>query len=111
MQAKKDTHHQKRLLWADLVRIMAIYLVLVVHSSFLSRNIDSLSSLAIAKICIPLYVMVSGALLLGKKETYQSFFKKRFSRLLYPWVTWTLIYLVITIAYHQIYHPLQIFTL
>lgn len=65
----------KRVLWADLVRIVAIYLVLVVHSSSLPQvNLKYLNigfvTLAVAMTCVPLFVMVSGALLLPKKETY-----------------------------------------
>jgi len=37
--------------------------------------------------------MLSGALLLGKTETYALFFKKRVGKVLIPWVIWTFIYM------------------
>jgi len=90
-------HVKKRFLWADLVRIIAIYFVLVIHSSSLPSHIPKNTldirflSEALIKTCVPLFVMLSGALLLGKKETYSVFFKKRFSRIIIPWIFWAAI--------------------
>lgn len=85
----------ERLIWADTVRVLAIYFVILVHSLGASaKNILSFSP-AIASTCVPLFIMLSGALLLNKKENYSIFYKKRFLRLLLPWVTWTIIYCVI----------------
>jgi surface polysaccharide O-acyltransferase-like enzyme len=91
---------KKRLIWADVLRIIAIYLVIVVHTSSLSKSPFNLTiawpfilSFAFAKTCVPLFVMLSGALLLGKTETYQVFFKKRVRKVLIPWIVWTLIYM------------------
>jgi len=92
---------KKRSIWADLVRILAIYLVLVIHSSFLPERIQIktidlvLVTFAIAATCVPIFVMLSGALLLEKKETYKNFFKKRFLRLISPWVIWSVIYMFV----------------
>lgn len=47
-------------------------------------------------IAVPLFVMISGALLLPKTETYSVFFKKRVTRVLFPWIFWSIIYT----AYH-----------
>jgi surface polysaccharide O-acyltransferase-like enzyme len=74
----------KRLLWADAIRILAIYLVVQIHTM----------NISVAKTSIPLFFMVSGALLLGKKEKYTIFFKKRVLKVLIPWIFWTLIYMV-----------------
>ncbi len=52
---------------------------------------------AFATTCVPLFIMLSGALLLPKQETYRTFLGKRFSRILYPWVTWTIIYVIVAI--------------
>jgi surface polysaccharide O-acyltransferase-like enzyme len=90
--AKKNP---KRLIWADTVRILAIYFVILVHSLGASaKNILSFSP-AIASTCVPLFIILSGALLLNKKENYTFFYKKRFLRLMLPWFTWTIIYCVI----------------
>ena len=84
----------KRMLWADLIRIVAIYLVIQVHTSIVTSSqwpwvlIEKMSI-----ICVPLFVMLSGALLLEKEEDYKTFFKKRFFRVLLPWIVWTIIYM------------------
>lgn len=43
--------------------------------------------------CIPIFVMLSGALLIGKKDTLISFFKKRLSRIFIPFIFWCIIYI------------------
>lgn len=92
----------KRLLWADAVRITAIYLVLLVHSSLIASSfsfssLDTLILFAFAKTCVPLFVLLSGSLLLSKRESYEAFFRKRVLRLLIPWSIWAGIYTLIPI--------------
>jgi len=41
---------------------------------------------------VPLFVMISGALLLPKKEEWRIFYKKRFSRILLPMFFWSFIF-------------------
>lgn len=99
---------KKRAVWADIIRILAIYLVLVVHSSLLPDRINAsfldsrIIFFSIAVTCVPLFVMLSGALLLGKKESYQTFFRKRLLRLMIPWIFWTTLYTGITIYSEKI---------
>jgi surface polysaccharide O-acyltransferase-like enzyme len=93
---------RSRLLWADLTRVVAIYLVLVVHASALPTtvswgNLGPFISFAVAKTCVPLFVMLSGALLLGKCETNAVFWRKRLLRVLVPWLSWTAIYTMIAL--------------
>lgn len=85
---------KKRMLWADSIRIVAIYLVVQIHTamSFFSYAPWSIL-IKITVICIPLLVMLSGALLLNKQESYQVFFKKRSLKVLVPWIFWTIIYM------------------
>ncbi len=100
MKSLKAVAQLERLVWADVLRVVAIYLVLVVHASTMPSSAFPLSnswpyiiSFSIAKICVPLFVMLSGALLLEKKETYKMFFKKRILKVLTPWIVWTAIYM------------------
>lgn len=97
----------RRFLWADVIRILAIYLVIVVHSSILPQQLSQITflnfiSFALAKTCVPLFFMLSGALLLSKNEPEMVFFKKRFTRIILPWVFWTLIFLIFTISYSSL---------
>ena len=89
--------------WVDLIRAVAIVLVIIIHvtSSLLYRWGKSPLAVwmtgniydSLARIAVPLFFMVSGALLLGKQEPLQDFFRKRASKLLIPFMFWTLFYL------------------
>ncbi len=49
---------------------------------------------AATRCSVPLFVMISGALLLQKDENTLSFYRKRIPKLLYPFIFWTIIYTV-----------------
>ena len=93
---------KKRLIWPDIMKIVAIFGVIVVHVSapylvpfstsrewWIGNIYDSL-----ARWCVPLFVMVSGALLLPKAENipFQQFLFVRVRRVLVPFLTWSALY-------------------
>lgn len=41
------------------------------------------------RVCVPLFVMISGAFLLGRNEPYTFFYKKRAARVLWPLTFWS----------------------
>ncbi|MGE5042229.1 MAG: acyltransferase [Candidatus Levyibacteriota bacterium] len=97
---------KQRLFGADVIRILAIYFVIVVHSTILPTQISPSSIInlvffAVAKTCVPLFFMLSGGLLLTKEEPDSVFFKKRFTRLFFPWLFWTIIFLLLIIDFHS----------
>lgn len=47
--------------------------------------------------CIPIFICLSGALLINKKYSMGVFFKKRFSRVFVPFIAWGIIYIFIGI--------------
>jgi surface polysaccharide O-acyltransferase-like enzyme len=89
--------------WIDLIRVVAVFQVILVHLSYviffkeelLSANwvaanfYDSLSRMA-----VPLFFMVSGYLLLGKNEPLADFFRKRFLKVGIPTLFWSVAYLL-----------------
>jgi surface polysaccharide O-acyltransferase-like enzyme len=81
----------KRLVWADITGILAIYLVVALHVNLIPQlsqtNFIYCIGLTLADNCVPLLVMLSGALLLGKQESYSVFLRKRVSRVVIPWIT------------------------
>lgn len=91
---------KNRLVWADLIRIVAILMVVLVHSILLDTNrvglVSSTYLFVLAKNCIPLFVMISGALLINKQESEIVFFKKRVRRIFLPWMFWAGVYLAVT---------------
>lgn len=52
---------------------------------------------------VAVFVMVSGALLLGRPEPAAVFYKKRLLRICIPLVTWTLIYGIARLYYFKVY--------
>jgi surface polysaccharide O-acyltransferase-like enzyme len=97
-------NRSENLFWVDAVRAAVMFGVVLVHSSadvitewgrfpagwWWAANIyDSL-----ARGCVPVFIMLSGALLLPKIENYRDFFLKRFQRILIPSIVWTALYLL-----------------
>jgi surface polysaccharide O-acyltransferase-like enzyme len=95
---------QASLAWIDAARVMAILAVIAIHivSSLVSNRslpeswwfgniVDSASRWS-----VPLFVMLSGVLLLGGHSADEpiSFYRRRLSRILAPLIAWTAIYLV-----------------
>lgn len=52
---------------------------------------------ALCHFAVPLFLMVTGALLLGRAEAWAGFFEKRYSRLLPPFLAWNLVYLALAL--------------
>jgi surface polysaccharide O-acyltransferase-like enzyme len=97
---------KERLVWADIARIFAIYLVVVVHTSVLQATpfISELSTLilfTIAKAGVPLFIMLSGSLLLPKTETSAHFLERRFFRIVVPYLFWALIFILCLFLYEK----------
>ncbi len=96
---------KERIFYLDEVRAIAILLVLLAHTiKYFPVNINYLTSptllsyLAISRMGVPLFFMLSGALLLNKEYSISQFIKKRFSRVLIPAVFWYII-LFLSVAY------------
>jgi surface polysaccharide O-acyltransferase-like enzyme len=91
------------LTWADLIRVVAIFLVVTVHVSGQITNVwgkvpESDWFIAniyggIARICVPLFFMISGYLLLPRSESLGTFYRKRMPKVVIPFIVWSLIYL------------------
>ena len=83
----------------DIIRMTAIIFVILIHScGILQENLDipsikvlNIGLTSLVNTAVPLFVMLSGALLLGKEEPLGVFFRKRFSRILLPFVIWSFI--------------------
>lgn len=93
----------KRHLYADLLRVLAVFFVILVHSAAkLMVEWDTLpldwwlwgnAYDSLARACVPLFVMLSGALMLDRQEPTGVFFKKRLSKLLIPFAFWVAAYI------------------
>jgi len=92
----------------DIIRSIAIFFVICIHSlglvnkavdegNVVARWTDACMSIVYSG--VPLFVMLSGALLLRKEEPVTVFLNKRLSRILLPFLLWSTI--VCTISYWQ----------
>lgn len=92
--------------YLNILRIFACLMVLTVHSGeffyigdqgqIIRENhvwVNNYGSFMRA--CVPLFVMISGYLLLPIKETASVFYKRRFTRLLIPFLFWSAMYAIV----------------
>lgn len=101
---------KNRNLSLDLLRVIACYLVMQQHASEYYYIGDQLSVVTgsntfwigiITSLCrtsVPLFVMLSGFLLLPMQDSISRFFRKRFTRIVYPFVVWCVIYAIYFMA-------------
>lgn len=101
MSERNATH----LHWVDTLRVAAAFGVVVVHVASSIRSGEParttlnwwVANVAESSVrwCVPMFVMISGALLLGpsKEESMSTFFKRKMGRILIPLVCWTALYL------------------
>ena len=113
MQAESSNPSTSRYLWADFVRNVGILLVILGHvSGMVVQRMDKIPLYdwmagnvynVIARACVPLLFMVSGALLLPRQEGIRDFYYKRFQRVIYPFLFWSALYLLWNSAGYQNY--------
>jgi surface polysaccharide O-acyltransferase-like enzyme len=92
-----------RIVYADMLRLVAIFFVVLIHACTLymydyNLNLRIWSQTLIfdsfSRWCLPIFFMLSGMFLLNpkKEEPLSVFYKKRFATVLIPFITWTIIY-------------------
>lgn len=92
--------------WIDNLRALATFSVIIVHvAGPLLVNFSQASPVynewwtgniydSIVRYCVPVFVMLTGALLLGSDIPLDVFLKRRFTRIIWPFVFWSAIYLI-----------------
>lgn len=93
-----------RVVWLDVVRLVAMFAVVCCHCTD-PFNFYAGSSPDVARIkfwgaaygaalrpCVPLFVMITGALLLPVREGTGAFCRKRIGRVFFPFVLWSVVY-------------------
>nr|WP_068888923.1 acyltransferase family protein [Pedobacter panaciterrae] len=101
---EKD-HHA----WIDILRIFACFLVVLSHSSdpFIGQFENNYSEFvngsllgSIVRSCVPLFIMISGYLLLSENlNNMAAFYNKRAKRLIIPFVTWSVLLPILYFLY------------
>lgn len=90
--------------WLDVVRLIAMFTVVCCHCTdpfnFYPGDAPNITDIklwgaiygALLRPCVPLFVMITGALLLPVREEASIFYKKRIMRVLWPFLIWSVIY-------------------
>ena len=90
---------RERIGWVDLLRVIAFFLVVFSHScdafvavfdSDRATFLQGALAGSLVRACVPLFVMMSGVLLLPVRTDAGSFFRKRIGRILVALVFWSL---------------------
>jgi surface polysaccharide O-acyltransferase-like enzyme len=89
--------------WADYLRIMATISVIILHISaniLYENGADTNAKWwtanlydGITRFCVPLFLMLTGALLLRKDQPVGAFLKSKFMRIVLPFIFWSLAYI------------------
>ena len=100
--------------WIDLLRVLACFLVVFSHccdgfvgqfdadrSAFLTGVFSGSS----VRACVPLFVMMTGVLLLPVKMDLASFYRKRVGRIVVPLVFWSVVLPVLYFIYYTYINP------
>lgn len=99
---------KKKLVWADNLRVASTIGVIAVHASAaipplfgqIPQSIWWTGNIldCVARFCVPVFLMLSGALLLNSYSPPAVFLRKRFSRILFPFIFWCLTYSLLQVA-------------
>ena len=96
-----STETKKRVYWLDLLKLIAIFMMAAGHcGDFVSPADRALPWYqtwgtiynSLMRPAIPLFIMVTGALLLPIKESMGCFYRKRITRVLVPFLIWSTLY-------------------
>lgn len=107
---------QEKIGWIDLLRVLACFLVVFSHScdafvaQFDANRASFLTGVfcgSFVRACVPLFVMMTGVLLLPVAPTYNlvSFYRKRVGRIVPPLVFWSLVLPVLMYLYFNFVNP------
>ena len=93
---------KKRVFYLDLLKILAALFVVFNHYSFIIAPSSHLAKIlftimfTVCKLAVPMFVMISGALLLGKKTNYKEIITKRLFRVFIPLIVISALYVYIS---------------
>lgn len=94
----------QHVVWLDVVRLVAMFTVVCCHCTdpfnFYPGTSPDIADIkfwgaiygALLRPCVPLFVMITGALLLPVRGEVSVFYKKRIPRVFFPFLIWSVIY-------------------
>jgi surface polysaccharide O-acyltransferase-like enzyme len=98
-----------RVPFLDVLRVLACFMVIMVHSGeffyigpgdtvIRDHTYGTGAYGSALRACVPLFVVASGYLLLPIREATDTFFRRRYTRVLWPFLLWSAVYVV---YYHR----------
>ena len=94
----------QHIVWLDVVRFIAMFTVVCCHCTdpfnFYPGTAPTIGEInlwgaiygSVLRPCVPLFVMIPGALLLPVRGDASTFYKKRIPRVFYPFLIWSVLY-------------------
>ena len=94
----------QHIVWLDVVRFIAMFTVVCCHCTdpfnFYPGTAPNIGEIklwgaiygSVLRPCVPLFVMITGALLLPVRGDTSTFYKKRIPRVFYPFFIWSVLY-------------------
>ena len=94
---------REHIVWLDVVRFVAVFMVVACHctdpfnaaSGYAGNEAYSFWGTiygSLLRPCVPLFVMITGVLLLPVRQEASVFYKKRISRVAIPFLIWSVLY-------------------
>ena len=101
----KANNSSENLEWIDSLRVLATFSVIFLHVACVPLyQYGSISNLdwcigniydSSVRFCVPIFLMISGVLILSKNyESIREYLRKRVLRILFPFLFWSIIYIV-----------------
>lgn len=103
MTSLAKSEMEGRIVWMDNARIVSMFAVVLIHVAAYTSIKSEVGAAdwwagvgynALARWCVPVFVMMSGALLLepNRTECFQDFYRKRFAKIFFPLVFWSIVF-------------------
>jgi len=94
-------------IWIEYLRVIGVIAVITTHVSASVYNDFHLVEIhnwwfanilnTSSRFAVPLFIMISGCLILGRKIQINTFYSKKISRLLYPFIFWSIFFAIFTL--------------
>lgn len=102
----------ERHVWIDGIRVFAAFCVVLLHAASPHVINFEIPDWAIANMydglvqsCVPLFLMISGYLLLDRDESLRDVLVKRVVRIMIPLAFWTLVFMIWRFTYRENFNP------
>lgn len=103
MSTVQTTTARPHIVWLDVLRLVAILMVIAIHctdpfnaspESRADPEFNFWGSVygSMLRASVPLFVMMTGFLLLPVRQEASAFYKKRFQRVLFPFLIWSVLF-------------------